>query len=67
MMSPNYPNDSGPDKNCRIKYVAPKYSQVLVNFRDMDLQEDDTGTCFKDYVKLVEATNTNHGIIGETC
>ena len=36
----------------------------MVNFLDMDLQQDESGTCRKDYVKLIDNTPSTFGPIG---
>ena len=38
---------------------------MLINFLDMDLQQDESGTCRKDYIKLVDNKLSTFGPIGE--
>jgi len=62
--TPNFPNDSGPNKNCKTKYVAPIGSQIAVNFLEMDMKASEDGICAGDYVELKETANAGYGVIG---
>ena len=62
--TPNYPSDSGPDRDCTTTYVAPEGSQIAVNFLDIDMPDGDNGVCIKDFIQLRETIEKSHGAIG---
>lgn len=70
LRSPNYPNQYASNINYWVKIIAPKKSRVIVQFQQIDIEQQDE--CLYDYVSVQDAefrhvqTNSNERRISPT-
>lgn len=53
LRSPNYPNQYASNINYWVKIIAPKRSRIIVQFQQMDIEDQDE--CLYDYVSIQDS------------